>query len=80
MELQRAITAAEAAHEFQTETTQGRAIRLGRAETIWTLHDELAYVGRIRSVTAGQVQDVARRYLDPERYTRLALVPSERRR
>jgi zinc protease len=79
-ELQRAITAAEAAHEFQTETTQGRAILLGRAETIWTLHDELAYVGRIRSVTAGQVQDVARRYLDPERYTRLALVPSERRR
>jgi zinc protease len=74
-ELRRAITAAEAAHEFQTETAQGRAIALGRAETIWTLEDELAYVSRIRSVSAEQVQAVARRYLDPGRYTRLALVP-----
>jgi zinc protease len=74
-ELRRAITAAEATHEFQTETAQGRAIALGRAETIWTIEDELAYVSRIRSVNAEQVHAVARRYLDPERYTRLALVP-----
>lgn len=79
-ELRRAITAAEAAHEFQTETAQGRAIALGRAETIWTIEDELAYVSRIRSVSAEQVHAVARRYLDPERYTRLALVPSQRPR
>jgi len=74
-ELRRAITGAEAEHEFQTETAEGRAIALGRAETIWTIEDELAYVNRIRSVTAAQVRAVARRYLDPERYTRLALVP-----
>jgi zinc protease len=74
-ELQRAVTKAEAAHEFDTETAQGRAVALGRAETIWTIEDELAYVSRLRSVSAEQVRGVARRYLDPERYTRLALVP-----
>jgi len=74
-ELRRAITAAEAEHEFETETAEGRARALGRAETIWTLEDELAYVNRIRSVTAVQVRAVARRYLDPARYTRLALLP-----
>jgi zinc protease len=76
-ELRRAITAAEAEHEFETETAEGRAVALGRAETIWTLDDELAYVNRIRSVTATQVRAVARRYLDLERYARLALVPPE---
>jgi zinc protease len=74
-ELRRAITNAEAAHEFQTETAHGRAIALGRAETIWTIEDELAYVSRLRSVNADQVRGVARRYLDPDRYTRLALLP-----
>jgi len=74
-ELRRAITKAEAEHEFATETAQGRAVALGRAETIWTVEDELAYVSRLRSVAAEQVRAVARRYLDPDRYTRLALVP-----
>jgi zinc protease len=74
-ELRRAITKAEAAHEFETETAQGRAVALGRAETIWTIEEELAYVSRLRLVTAEQVRAVARRYLDPARYTRLALVP-----
>jgi zinc protease len=79
-ELRRAITRAEAVHEFQTETAQGRAVALGRAESIWTIEDELAYVSRLRSVSAEQVRAVARRYLDPERYTRLALVPPEHAR
>ena len=79
-ELRRAVTAAEAEHEFETETAEGRARALGLAETIWTVEDELAYLMRIRSVTAMQVRVVARRYLDPERYTRLALLPSEGRR
>jgi zinc protease len=74
-ELRRAITAAEAQHEFATETAEGRARALGHAETVWTIDDELAYVSRIRSVTAEQIHAVARRYLDPERYTRLALLP-----
>jgi zinc protease len=74
-ELRRAITAAEAEHEFEIETAEGRARALGYAETVWTLDNELAYVSRIRSVTAAQVRAAARRYLDPERYTRLALLP-----
>ena len=74
-ELRRAVTAAEAQYAFEAETAEGRARRLGYAETVWTLEDELAYVARIRSVTAMQVRAVARRYLDPERYTRLALLP-----
>jgi zinc protease len=75
MELKRAITAAEVDHEFSTETAEGRARAYGQAETIWRLEEELVYVDRIRSVTAAQVQAVARRYLDPERYVRVALVP-----
>jgi zinc protease len=74
-ELRRAITAAEAAHEFGTETAEGRARALGAAETVWTIEDELAYVSRIRSVTAEQVRTVARRYLDPDHYSRLVLLP-----
>jgi zinc protease len=75
VELRRAITAAEVDHEFSTETAEGRARAYGQAETIWQLEDELRYVDRVRTVTAAQVQAVARRYLDLERYVRLALVP-----
>jgi predicted Zn-dependent peptidase len=75
LELKRAITAAEVEHEFSTETAEGRARAYGQAETIWRLDEELGYVSRIRSVTAAQVQSVARRYLDLERYVRVALVP-----
>jgi zinc protease len=76
-ELKRAITAVEVDHEFSTETAEGRARAYGRAETIWRLEEELVYVDRIRAVTGAQVQAVARRYLDPERYVRIALVPPE---
>jgi zinc protease len=75
IELRRAITAAEVDHEFSRETVEDRARAYGQAETIWRLEEELIYVDRIRSVTAAQVQAVARRYLDPERYTRVAVVP-----
>jgi zinc protease len=75
-ERRRAVTAAEADHEFSTETAEGRARALGRAETTWRLEGELGYLDRLRSVTGAQIQTVARRYLDPERYTRLALVPA----
>jgi predicted Zn-dependent peptidase len=74
-ELKRAITAAEVDHEFAIETAEGRARAYGQAETIWRLEEELRYVSRIRSVTLAQVQAVARRYLDPERHARVALVP-----
>jgi zinc protease len=74
-ELKRAITAAEVRHEFSMETAEGRARRYGQAETVWQLDEELRYIDRVRSVTTAQVQAVARRYLDLERYTRVALVP-----
>jgi zinc protease len=75
VELKRAITAAEVEHEFSHETAEGRARAYGQAETVWRLEEELRYVDRIRSVTAAQVQAAARRYLDPERYVRVAVVP-----
>jgi len=74
-ELKRAITAAEVEHEFATETAEGRARAYGQAETIWRLEEELAYLDRVRSVSAAQIQAVARRYLDLERYVRVALLP-----
>jgi len=77
-ELRRAATAAEAQRAFSLETAEGRAFIYGRAETTWRLADELAHIDRIRSVTAEQVRSAARRYLDPERYVRVALVPRAR--
>ena len=74
-ELKRAILAAEVEHEFSTETAEGRARAYGQAETIWRLQEELLYLDRIRSVTVAQVQAAARRYLDLERYVRVALLP-----
>jgi zinc protease len=76
IELKRAITAAVARHEFAMETAEGRAFSLGRAETVWRVEDEMAYVARLRAVTLEQVRTVAVRYLDPERYARLTFVPS----
>jgi len=74
-ELKRAITAAAVEHEFSMETAEGRARAYGQAETIWRLEEELLYLDRVRSVNAAQVQAVARRYLDLERYVRVALLP-----
>ena len=78
VELRRAITAAEVDHEFSTETAEGRARAWGQAETIWRLEEEVLYLDRVRTVTAAQIQAVARRYLDPERYVHVALLPPPR--
>jgi zinc protease len=78
-ELRRAVSKAEAHHEFSVETADGRAHALGRAEAIWRIDDELAWLDRIRAVTHEQIRSVARRYLDPDRYVRLALVPDAQR-
>jgi zinc protease len=75
-ERRRAITAAEAQHEFANETAEGRAQALGRAETVWRLADELAYLDRARTVTREQIQAAAQRYLDPARYVRITFLPS----
>jgi len=79
-ERRRALTAAEAEHEFSIERAEGRAHALGRAETIWRLEDELLYVDRLRSVTLDPLRAVARRYLDPQQYTRVVFVPPTGRR
>lgn len=78
-ERRRAVTAAEARHQFSLETAEGRAFALGRAETVWRMEDELAWVDRLRSVTREQLRIVARRYFDPQRYARLALLPETAR-
>jgi zinc protease len=75
-ERRRAITMEEAQHEFAAETAEGRARTLGRADTVWRLEDEAAWLDRVRSVSPEQIRMVARRYLDPERFVRLALMPS----
>jgi zinc protease len=74
-ELRRAVTAAEVDHEFSMETAEGRARAYGQAETTWRLEEELIYLDRLRSVSAVQIQSVARRYLVPGLYVRVALVP-----
>jgi len=74
-ERRRAITLAEARRAFGTETAEGRAWRFGQAETVWDLTAELAYIDRVRSVTAAEVRAVARRYLDPAHYTRVVFTP-----
>lgn len=78
-ERKRAVTAAEARRAFLTETVEGHAFRLGQAETIGRLEDELAYADRLRSVTSDQLRSAARRYLDPLRYARVVFVPASRR-
>jgi zinc protease len=78
-ELRRAVIKAEAHHEFSVETADGRAHALGRAEAIWRLDEELAWLDRLRAVTHEQIRAAARRYLDPDRYVRVALVPDGER-
>jgi zinc protease len=76
-ERRRAVTVAEVQHEFSSETVEGRALTLGRAETVWRLEDELAYLDRVRTVSREQIQAAAQRYLDPSRYVRVTLVPRQ---
>jgi len=76
-ELSRAITASEADREFSRETVEGLALAYGRAETVWSLAAERAYLDQVRAVTREQVREAARRYLTSS-YARLAFVPRGR--
>jgi len=78
-ERRRAVTLAEARRAFLTETAEGRAWSFGQAETIWALEDELAYIGRLRAVSAQELRAAARRYFDTGRYARVVFVPRESR-
>ncbi len=73
-EMERAVIAFEAERVFGRETVEGLALAYGRAETIWTLAADREYLDRLRSVSAGDVQAAARRYLTDD-YIRLALMP-----
>jgi zinc protease len=73
-EVERAVTAAEAERVFGRETAEGLALAYGRAETVWSLEEDRAYVERLNRVTRRQIQEAARRYLIAS-YARLALVP-----
>lgn len=73
-ELDRAITAAEAERVFGRETVEGMALAYGRAETIWSLAADRAYLKRLRGVSVSDVQSAARRYLT-DNYVNLTLSP-----
>jgi zinc protease len=72
-ELERALTGVEAGHAFGRETAEGTAYAYGVAETVWTLDFELGYVEAASQVTPERIREVARLYLDPERFTAVAL-------
>ena len=74
-ERQRALVTAESSYAFDIETAEGLARSYGQAETTWTLEDELAYLGRLRQITAAQIQDAARTYLGDAEYARVRFVP-----
>lgn len=76
-ERQRAIITAESTYAFDIETAEGLAKTYGQAETTWTLADELAYLGRLRQVTAAEIQGVARKYFADQNYARVRFLPRE---
>ncbi|MBI2492788.1 MAG: insulinase family protein [Candidatus Rokubacteria bacterium] len=74
-ERRRAIITAESTYAFDIETAEGLARSYGQGETTWTLEDELAYLGRLREITAAQIQAVARKYFGDDRYARVRFLP-----
>ena len=78
VERQRVIVTAESSYAFDIETAEGLARSYGQAETTWTLANELAYLGRLRQVTAAQIQAAARKYLSDDAFARVRFLPSPR--
>ena len=74
-ERQRAVITAESSYAFDIETAEGLAKSYGQAETTWTLDNELAYLARLRGITAAQIQAVARKYFGDDNYARVRFVP-----
>ncbi len=74
-ELQRAKNQIESAFIFRQDSGAARASTLGRHELVgsWRLRDE--FLPRIRAVTRGDLQQVARRYFVRDRQTTAILVP-----
>jgi zinc protease len=76
-ERRRALVTAEANYAFDIETVEGLAKTYGQAETTWTLDDEVAYLSRLRQVSAAEIQAVALRYFGDDNYARIRFVPKE---
>ena len=74
-ERNRAIITAESSYVFDIETAEGLGKTYGTAETTWTLADEVAYLSRLRQVTAEQIRAAAQRYLTDDAYARVRFVP-----
>jgi zinc protease len=74
-ERQRALVTAESSYAFDIETAEGLAKSYGQAETTWTLDNELAYLGRLREITAAQIQAAARKYLGEDSMARVRFLP-----
>ncbi len=74
-ELQRAKTLLEGEDIVATSTTRGLASTLGFYATVADLDFALTYREHIRAVTAEDVQRVAQRYLDPQRYAAVVIRP-----
>jgi len=74
-ERHRAVITAESSYAFDIETAEGLAKSYGQAETTWTLDNELAYLARLRGITAAQIQAVARKYFGDDNYARVRFVP-----
>ncbi|HEV8473841.1 MAG TPA: pitrilysin family protein [Methylomirabilota bacterium] len=78
-ERQRALVTAESNYAFDIETAEGLAKSYGQAETTWTLDDELRYLGRLREISAAQIQAAARKYFAADNYARIRFVPAPAR-
>jgi zinc protease len=78
-ERQRALVSAESFYAFDIETAEGLARTYGQAETTWTLGHELRYLGRLREVTAAQIQAAARKYLGDDTVARVRFLPEPAR-
>jgi zinc protease len=77
VELQRAKNQVEAAYIFGQDSNFRQAMLLGQAETVgagW--RDVREFVGRLRTVTAADVQRVARKYFSEDRRTVGLLIPA----
>jgi predicted Zn-dependent peptidase len=64
-----------ATYLFDAETDSGRADSLGFYDSIDTFEYDNKYVDRLEAVTAADLQRVAQKYLTPDSYTLVALVP-----
>ena len=75
-ELRRVVTQSVAGQVYKRDSLMGQAMEIGFLELAGlSWRDDDALLEGIRRVTAEQVQDVARRYFDPERMIRAELVP-----